>query len=139
MKKFFWLLVLSISLTGVNLSAQGIEFFKGTWKEALSESSKSGKPIFVDAYTVWCGPCKWMAANVFTNEEVGTYFNQNFINYKYDMEKGEGVNFSRQYQIQYYPTLLFIDKSGNVKHRVVGAKSVEDLLNEGQMAVKSIR
>lgn len=32
----------------------GIRFFEGTWEEALVESKKTGKPIFMDCYTVWC-------------------------------------------------------------------------------------
>ncbi len=42
-----------------------IEFFHGTWQEGLQEAKKTGKPIFVDAYAKWCGPCKRMAKTTF--------------------------------------------------------------------------
>ncbi|MEO1449252.1 MAG: thioredoxin family protein, partial [Bacteroidota bacterium] len=43
---------------------QGIDFKSGTWDEIKAMAAESDKPIFVDAYTTWCGPCKWMAANL---------------------------------------------------------------------------
>ena len=64
----------------VGLRAEGMEFFHGTWEEALAEAKKQEKIIFVDAYAVWCGPCKRMAKNVFTQDRVGEFYNKNFIN-----------------------------------------------------------
>ena len=73
------------------LPGQGIIFFEGTWKEALEKAKKEDKLVFVDSYTTWCGPCIKMAKNVFTQESVGSFYNQNFINIKLDMEKEDGV------------------------------------------------
>lgn len=49
----------------INSQGQGIEFFHGTWEEALEQAQIQDKVIFVDAYTTWCGPCKRMSKNVF--------------------------------------------------------------------------
>ena len=83
----FSIIVLFLFTSFFQLKAQGIEFFKGTWEEALAEASAKEKLIFVDAYAVWCGPCKRMAKNVFTQDKVGEFFNKNFVNMKIDMEK----------------------------------------------------
>ena len=62
------IIALSISLFIVSsLTGQGIDFFHGTWEEALEKATAEEKPIFVDAYAVWCGPCKRMAREVFTS------------------------------------------------------------------------
>ena len=74
----------------------------------------------MDAYTTWCGPCKRMAAEVFTEPEVGRFYNENFINVKIDMEKGEGIELARQYDVYAYPTLLFINGEGELVHRGLG-------------------
>ena len=118
----------------LHVGAQGIEFFHGTWKEALEEAKKQGKPIFVDAYAKWCGPCKRMAATTFKNEEVGEYFNQNFINMKIDMEEGEGLTFRKKYPVGAFPTLFFIDEKGEVLHKAVGAQDVKGLIKLGEFA-----
>lgn len=110
-----------IFLLGGYTFAQGIEFTHGTWSEILKIAEESNKPIVVDAYASWCGPCKWMAANTFTNEEVGDFVNENFVPYKMDMEKGEGVDFAKKYNVRAYPTILFFNPSGELVHKGVGA------------------
>jgi thiol:disulfide interchange protein len=135
MKKIFSLAVLIICFSFISNAQKGIQFFQGTWKEVLEKAKKEKKPIFVDAYTVWCGPCKYMAANVFTDEKVGEYYNKNFINYKFDMEKGEGPEFANKYRITAYPTLLYINAEGKIIHRVVGGKQPEQFIEDGKRAM----
>lgn len=120
-------LLMLITLTG-QLYAQGINFEHGTWEEVVAKAKKENKPIFVDAYTTWCGPCKWMAKKVFVQEEVGIYFNKNFIAYKMDMEKGEGPAFAKANRINVYPTLLYFDPSGEMLHKGVGARDADGLI-----------
>lgn len=123
-------------LTTAFAFGQGIEFFHGTWEEALEASKKEGKAIFVDSYTTWCGPCKSMAKNTFTVKEVGDYFNKNFINVKFDMEKEEGVKFGHTYPVKAYPTLYFINDKGEVLKKVVGGQKPDGLIAHGKDALK---
>lgn len=123
---FLMSLLLLVAVQAVH--AQGIEFEHGSWEEVKAKAQKENKPIFVDAYTSWCGPCKWMAKNVFTQEEVGTYFKNNFIAYKMDMEKGEGPAFAKTHSVQAYPTLLYFAANGDLIHKGVGARDAEGLL-----------
>lgn len=127
MKKYLILLAFTLIL-GSNSFAQGIEFTKGTWKELKAKAAKEDKLIFVDAYAEWCGPCKKMAKDVFTQKEVGDYFNARFVNVKMDMEKGEGIGLSKEFGIQAYPTLLFVNSEGAVVHRAVGYHTTDLLI-----------
>lgn len=123
------LLALFTILFSLNFaSAQGIEFFNGTFAEAQAEAKAQGKLIFMDAYAVWCGPCKMMTKNVFPQENVGDFFNANFINLKVDMEKGEGVDLRRKYGVSAYPTLLLIDADGEVVESIRGARGADALI-----------
>lgn len=122
----------------LRLEAQGIEFFHGTFNEALEESEKTGKPIFMDAFAKWCGPCKKMAATTFKDESVGEYFNKNFINLKVDMEESEGVSLRKKYPVSAYPTLFFIGGDGEIIHKIVGGQDVNGLLRQGEMALGKV-
>jgi len=114
------------------IQAQGIEFFHGTWEEGLAKSKAEGKIIFVDAFAKWCGPCKNMAANTFTNPAVGDFFNHNFICMKIDMEEEMGLKLRDKYPVSAFPTLFFIDEDGEVVQKTVGAKGPTDLMALGQ-------
>lgn len=120
------------------MAAQGIDFFHGTWKEALKESAKTGKPLFVDTYAKWCGPCKRMAATTFKDKEAGDFFNSNFINMKIDAEEGEGKEFRKKYPVSAYPTLFFIDEKGEVLHKVVGGQDVRGLISNAELALRKV-
>ncbi|MCC7246078.1 MAG: thioredoxin family protein, partial [Saprospiraceae bacterium] len=124
-----------VFLAFASLSAQGIEFFHGTWSEALEKAQAEKKLIFVDAFASWCGPCKRMAKETFPDEEVGEYFNANFICLKIDMEKPENGEFASKYPVSSYPTLLFIDETGKIVLKEVGAKGVQDLIATGKKAL----
>ena len=108
--------------------SQGIEFFHGTWEEALLKAKEEDKLIFVDAFAQWCGPCKRMAASTFPDPEVGALFNQHFLSMKIDMEAGMGLEFRKKYPVNSYPTLFFIDQDQNIIQQSVGAKAPADLI-----------
>lgn len=126
------LLVASVAATAQDRS---INFDHSTWTEIKAKAVKEKKVIFLDAYTSWCGPCKKMASEVFTNNEVADYFNANFINAKIDMEKGEGPELAKLYKVKAYPTLLFIDAQGKIVSTKVGAQDVKSLLTCGKLSV----
>jgi thioredoxin 1 len=114
----------------------GIQFFDGTWSEALASAKKSKKFIFLDAYASWCGPCKRMTAYTFTDAAVGTYFNEHFVSYKMDMEKHtEGPRLSTKYGLQAYPTLYFVDSDENIVHQTLGYMEPAQLISAGEAAV----
>ena len=130
------ILALTIFVLSSLQAQEGIKFFHGSWEEALQLAKEEQKPIFVDAFAVWCGPCKRMAKNVFTQKEVGEFYNQNFINVKMDMEHGEGPEFARSFPVRAYPTLMFINPQGEKFHDHVGGLSTEAFLQLGDMALR---
>ncbi len=120
------------------LNAQGIEFFEGSWQEALEKAKSEGKIIFVDAFATWCGPCKRMAKTVFPDEAVGKFYNKHFVNLKLDMERGEGLKFRQKYPVSAFPTLYYIDANGEVVSKVRGAQQVESFINIGKEALSKV-
>ena len=107
----------------------GIQFTEARWADILKQAKAQKKVIFLDAYASWCGPCKLLQKNTFTQKAVGEVFNKRFINVKMDMEKGEGPALSQVYPLEGYPTMLFIDGNGRVVKKVMGYIPAEDLLS----------
>ncbi len=119
------LLVLSLGA-----SAQGISFLDNRpMSEVLEKAKKEGKMVFVDCYTTWCGPCKVLAVNVFPQKEVGDFFNPRFVSLTLDMEKGEGPEMGKKWDVGAYPTLIFMDSDGEVQFQLVGARDGKHLVD----------
>ncbi len=136
MKKIIVLVLALFIVQAATFAAdEGIQFEEGkTWKELLQMATESNRLIFMDAYTTWCGPCKKMSKEIFPQKEVGAFYNANFINVKIDMENGEGIKLAKMYNVRAYPTLLFIDGSGTLIHRVAGYMEAEDFIQLGKTA-----
>ncbi|RYZ18143.1 MAG: thioredoxin, partial [Chitinophagaceae bacterium] len=121
-KKIFALCLLV--LASLSVFANGIRFVENKkWKDILALAKAQHKPIFLDAYASWCGPCKYMKENVFTQAMVGQLYNDKFINVKMDMEEGEGPELAKELNIEAYPSFFFINEKGEVVHKSVGALS----------------
>jgi len=119
----FTLLIIVLSLTV--LAKAEVAFFTD-YKEAQAESAKTGKPIFLDAYTTWCAPCKQMEKQVFTKPEIKSLLETDFVPLRLDMEKEPGISLAKQFNVAYYPTLLVLNR-GKELHRSVGFLGVSEL------------
>ncbi len=117
----------------------GIQFFTGSWQAVLAEAKRQNKPIFVDIYTTWCGPCKLMAKQAFPDPKVGEKFNANFISYQIDAEKGEGPAVAKQYAVDAYPTSLYVAGDGNLIHRAIGYGGINQMLAEADKAIEAAK
>lgn len=115
---------------------RSIRFEEGTFQEALDKAKKADKLLFVDCYTSWCGPCKMLAREVFTQNEVADYFNANFISLKMDCEKGEGPAMGKRFGVSAYPTLLFIDGDGELVYKTTGASAPDHFLKKIKEGLK---
>ncbi len=123
----FFFFVAILSILAYESSAQ-VRFINGTWQEALNKAQMQNKIIMVDFYTIWCGPCKLMTKTTFANVQVGDFANANFIAFKADCEKGEGIQLSQKYEVFHYPTIAFIDKNGNLLGKEIGYKNADEFL-----------
>ena len=135
MKKISLLVLSLFSAASVFAQNRAIQFETGKFADVLAKAKKENKPIMMDAYTTWCGPCKMMDKMVFTNDTVADFYNANFIAYKADMEKGEGLELAKRYEVRAYPNFLFLDAEGNVLHRSVGARPPKLFVEVGKDAL----
>ncbi|MDR6158367.1 thioredoxin-related protein [Chryseobacterium sp. SLBN-27] len=112
MKKIVSVLFLFSVITA--FAQEAIQFQELPFKDLIAKAKKENKIVFIDAFTSWCGPCKMMERNIFTKKSVGDYYNANFINARFDMEKGEGRDIAVKYGVRSYPTYLFLNGDGEL-------------------------
>ncbi|UKB82663.1 thioredoxin family protein [Chryseobacterium sp. MEBOG06] len=122
------IMLISALFIGAFAWAQGIKFEDSNFAAIVAKAKKENKLIFVDAYASWCGPCKLMVKNVFPLKAVGDYYNSHFINAKIDMEKGEGIELAKKYNVKAFPTYLFINGKGEAVHRTLGYVEENDFI-----------
>ena len=139
------LFVLTITLS----SAQDVNWM--TMNEAFEAQKEDPKPIIVDMYTTWCGPCKIMDTKTLQNKHVSEFINENYYAVKFNAEGTEEVDyndftytnprykeskkgkrnsqhlFPHALKINGYPSIVFFDENGQLIAPVVGYQSPTQL------------
>lgn len=114
----------------------GIQFYDVSWQEVVAKAKAEHKLIFLDIYASWCGPCKMLKRQTFTDKDAGDFFNANFVNTSFDGETGEGPGLARKYRVQGYPTLIILNPDGEVVSYSVGYLTARELVKFGKQALK---
>jgi thioredoxin-related protein len=130
-----------INLTYLHAQSEGIQFeSESTWKQILEKAKADHKYIFIDCYATWCGPCKEMDANVYTQKEVGDVYNREFISVKIQMDSTLADNtivksryvvasmLTHEFNVNAYPTFLFLDPDGKPVHKAIGSRNAIDFI-----------
>lgn len=136
MKKLIFAMVFLMAGMAAFGQTKGVQFEEKSMSELLQMAKEQNKPVFIDIYTTWCGPCKYMSNNVFTQQRAGDYFNENFINAKFDAEKGEGIQVAKEYGVRAYPTFIIIDPDGKEIGKVIGGDEVDAFIQKVKSVVK---
>jgi thiol:disulfide interchange protein len=115
------------SSSGTSTAANSNEVSTGiAWTKSdrlapvLENAQKLKKPVFLEFYATWCGPCKVMDREVFKKPEVYNYLNQHFISYHVDVDDTNGRAISEIYEVTGMPTVVFVDPQGVVLERELG-------------------
>lgn len=134
MKKLKYFMLACLAISVLPAMAQ-MNFFQGSFDEALQKAKKEKKAVFVDFYTEWCGPCKLMAKEVFTLPEAGEYFNSRFVSVQLNAEAPENQAIVKKYGVNAYPWMVFMDAKGNQLRVMRGAAPVQTLIHEAKIAL----
>ncbi|HEX6426421.1 MAG TPA: thioredoxin fold domain-containing protein [Niastella sp.] len=129
--------ILSLLLPfAVAAQEKGVHFEHAlSWTEVKAKAKAENKYIFVDCFTTWCGPCKYMSTVIFPQEESGVFFNDKFVNVEVQLDTTAKDNdrvkswyadahaIMTQYSINAFPTYLIFAPDGRVLHRIVGGSN----------------
>lgn len=141
------LLILLLVSVG-SMTAQKINWM--SMDEALAAQKENPKKIFMDVYTTWCGPCKLLDKNTFSDKNVIEYLNKNYYAVKFNAEGNEIVNyqdfkytnpnyqaerkgrnsqhlFAHAIKVNAYPTVVFFRENGDLIQGVPGYRTPQQL------------
>lgn len=117
-----------------------------TFEEAVEKSKTEKRKIFIDVYTDWCGWCKVMDKQTFSNEYIAKVLNENFYAVKLDAEQKANIEFrgttfkfvpsgnNGYHQLAAsllngklsYPTVVFLDEDFNMLQPLPGFQKPEE-------------
>ena len=144
----FYSVLLVFVFTGM-AAAQEINWI--SMEVALAKQKEVPKKIMVDMYTTWCGPCRMLDKNTFSNKKLAAYVNANYYAVKFNAEGNAVVNFKDQelsnpnyapakakrrnsphqlaqyFGIRSYPTILFLGENGEFLAPIPGYKTPAQL------------
>lgn len=126
----------SIKAAPAKAADAGITFIEQDWDKALKQAKAENKPVFIDIYATWCGPCKMLKKNTFTDKKVGEFFNKNFVNVSIDGEKGVGPQLAQKFGITAYPSLIVTNADGKPVLYTMGYIDPATLLSFADAALK---
>jgi len=94
---------------------------------ALDAARQHRRPILYEFSAAWCGPCKMLERDVFSNKDRAAAINTMFVPAKVvDRKREDGVNppgvdeLQKRYQIEGFPTLLAVTPEGEEVGRIAG-------------------
>lgn len=131
-----WQLLLFLLFPFIQRASE-INFRAGTWEQVQQEAISEMKPVFVDAYTPWCGVCRLMDKNIFSDDSVADFYNKNFICWKADMSDTANMQFGNENSITSYPTLLYFSAQGELIFQYTGYKDKKNLIETGNDALRN--
>ncbi len=95
-----------------------------SFNQAMKTVGASGKYVFIDVYTDWCGYCKQLDATTLKSYSVVAELSRNFISVKLNAESSEQViwkgvkmtaqELSAQWGVEGFPTLIFLNSKGDI-------------------------
>jgi thiol:disulfide interchange protein DsbD len=110
-----------------------------TWREynaGLLEGKNYQKPIIVDLYADWCGPCKQMDIDTYQHPDVIEMILEEFVPVKVNTDTQPALAY--QYNVQYIPTIVYLTPNGFEIHRTIGYRSAAQLLDDMHTALQNM-
>jgi thioredoxin-related protein len=131
MRKYLWVVLM---IWGWNLVAYTqVKFTEVTSLEemqaARQRASDQELMMFVDVYATWCGPCKLMDQQVYTDPDVAEYMNAHFVSVRMDGESEYGSMYAAEQQLEGYPSMFIFSREGEPVSKVIGFTPAEELVS----------
>ena len=107
------------------------------YDDALAQAKKDKKLIMVDVYTDWCGWCKKLDKDTYSDKTVQEKLAKNFITVKINPEKSKkNEKLSKEFGTKGFPHIVFLDATGKKIHEIGGFEPADAFSKELDAVVK---
>jgi thioredoxin-related protein len=115
---------------------KGSPKFEKSYRSAIAESKKTGKPVIAIFSAAWCGPCQQMKKNVYPSAEVQPLHDK-FVWVYLDTDESDNEKVAKEFKVSGIPHIEFLDKAGKSLGQQIGgsdpaafAKTLEGILKK---------
>ncbi|MCD4776823.1 MAG: thioredoxin family protein [Candidatus Aegiribacteria sp.] len=97
-------------------------WFVDDFDAASAEAESSGRPLLIDMYADWCGPCVTLGEQYFTSDEMYPILS-NFVLLRLDVDNPDVAPYAQQYNVSAIPCVVIAKADGSEIDRIVGTTS----------------
>lgn len=121
----------SLKVPSTTTAPQNLSFIEGSLADILDKAQTDKKHVFVHTFSRYCETCQSYAKQLFANQSVVQFYNNNFINYKLDLDENKYTNFARIHELGHSPALLYYNSKGRLVRKAVNVTKPEELIETG--------
>ena len=96
-----------------------LTWFNDDFNAASAEAERSDKPLLIDMYADWCGPCVTLGEEYFTSEDMHPVLS-NFVLLRLDVDSPGGGPYAMQYNVSAIPCVVIAKADGTEIDRIIG-------------------
>ena len=122
---FLLLVGLLVTNMGANMNGTNGDELKWTnFSDGVKQAAAANKKVLIDVYTDWCGWCKRMDSDTYSDRNIKNYLSEKYILVKLNaessakemLERGEftDAQIASAFHVNGYPTTIFLDSNGQL-------------------------
>ncbi|MFZ4765860.1 MAG: thioredoxin family protein [Roseimicrobium sp.] len=116
---------------------KGSPAFETKFSSAVKLAAANGKPVLAVFSAIWCAPCQQMKKEVYPAKAIQPFHDK--FNWVYvDVDDASTEKLQQQFHIQYFPTIIFLNKDGKKVDEHVGGSDAKSFAEKLQSVLKKL-
>jgi thiol:disulfide interchange protein DsbD len=128
-------LLLPLALVAAGCSPEPGELFrKLSYDQALTTARAENRPVLIDFYADWCGPCKQLESATFSDPKVRQFLRDKTVAVRVNID--DHPTLAQRHNVTGIPCLVFLNGDGREVGRIVGFEPAQPFLAKAREIVK---